>query len=151
MFLCTPISGWHPRWRQTSHQRCRLLLHRRWWRPLQGHVAIQAVLLRGLQARHRAGSRFLPIKAICRKNRIGRIVSERRSWLGKFYDYFFGINRDHFVYAPSQWETTLHCNVVSHWLGAFTKWTLIKPFSEPMLTYCQLDIWEQISINFQTK
>ena len=32
--------------------------------------------------------------------------------------------RDHFVNAPSQWETTLHCNVVSHWLGAFTKWSL---------------------------
>ena len=32
--------------------------------------------------------------------------------------------RDHFSYAPSQWETTLHCNVVSHWLGAYTKWTL---------------------------
>ena len=27
---------------------------------------------------------------------------------------------DHFVYAPTQWETTLQCNVVSHWLGAFT-------------------------------
>ena len=26
-----------------------------------------------------------------------------------------------FVYAPSQWQTTLQCNVVSHWLGAFTK------------------------------
>ena len=32
--------------------------------------------------------------------------------------------RDHFVYPPSQWETTLHCNVVSHWLGAYTKWSL---------------------------
>ena len=31
--------------------------------------------------------------------------------------------RDHFVYAPSQWETTLQCNVVSHWLGAHTKWS----------------------------
>ena len=30
--------------------------------------------------------------------------------------------KDHFVYAPSQWETTLHCNVVPHWLGAYTKW-----------------------------
>ena len=27
--------------------------------------------------------------------------------------------RYHFVYAPSQWETTLHCNVVSHWLGTY--------------------------------
>ena len=25
---------------------------------------------------------------------------------------------------PSQWETTLHCNVVSHWLGTITKWSL---------------------------
>ena len=32
--------------------------------------------------------------------------------------------RDHFVYVPSQWETTLHCNVVSYWLGAYTKWSL---------------------------
>ena len=28
------------------------------------------------------------------------------------------------VYAPSQWETTLHCNVVSRWLGTDTKWSL---------------------------
>ena len=34
---------------------------------------------------------------------------------------------DHFVNAPSQWETMLQCNVASHWLGAFTKWTLIIP------------------------
>ena len=32
--------------------------------------------------------------------------------------------RDHFVYVPSQWETLL-CNVVSHWLGAYTKWSLV--------------------------
>ena len=31
---------------------------------------------------------------------------------------------DHFVNAPSQWETTLHRNFVSHWLGTFTKWSL---------------------------
>ena len=28
---------------------------------------------------------------------------------------------DHFVHAPSQWETTLHGNAVSHWLDAYTK------------------------------
>ena len=32
--------------------------------------------------------------------------------------------RDHFVYAANQWETTSHCNVVSHWLEAYTKWSL---------------------------
>ena len=29
--------------------------------------------------------------------------------------------KDQFVYVPSQWETTLHCNVVSYCLGAYTK------------------------------
>ena len=32
--------------------------------------------------------------------------------------------RDHFVYVPSQWEMTLHRNVISHWLGTYTKWSL---------------------------
>ena len=32
--------------------------------------------------------------------------------------------RDHSVHAPGQWEMTLHCSVVSHWLGAYTKWSL---------------------------
>ena len=30
-------------------------------------------------------------------------------------------HRNHSLYAPSQWETTVYCNVVSHWLGAHTK------------------------------
>ena len=29
------------------------------------------------------------------------------------------------VYAPSQWEPTLQRNVVSHWLRAYTKWSLV--------------------------
>ena len=33
--------------------------------------------------------------------------------------------RDHALYALSQWETTLQCNGVSHWLGAFTEWSLV--------------------------
>ena len=43
----------------------------------------------------------------------------------------FGVIRDHFVYACSQWETTLDLNVVSHWLGAYTKWSLcnVSPFA----------------------
>ena len=32
--------------------------------------------------------------------------------------------RDHFVYAPSQWEMALHCNTVSRWLGAYTEWSI---------------------------
>ena len=30
-----------------------------------------------------------------------------------------------FCHAASQWETALHCNDVSHWLGAYTEWSLI--------------------------
>ena len=32
--------------------------------------------------------------------------------------------RDHSEYELSQWETTLHCNVVSHWLSPFPEWSL---------------------------
>ena len=38
--------------------------------------------------------------------------------------YKIDTGRDHFAYAASQWETTLQCNVVSHWLGAYSKWYL---------------------------
>ena len=30
---------------------------------------------------------------------------------------------DHSVHALSQWEATLHCNVTSHWLGVYIKWS----------------------------
>ena len=33
-------------------------------------------------------------------------------------------SRDHFVYALSQWKMMLQCNVISHWLGAYTIWSL---------------------------
>ena len=36
---------------------------------------------------------------------------------------------DHYVYAPSQWETMLHCNVVSHWLGTYKKIIPGEPIS----------------------
>ena len=35
-----------------------------------------------------------------------------------------GYNRDHIVNALSQWETTLHCTVVSHRLCMIAKWSL---------------------------
>ena len=34
---------------------------------------------------------------------------------------FISCARIIFVYASSQWEMTLHCNVISHWWGACTK------------------------------
>ena len=36
------------------------------------------------------------------------------------------ITRDYIVYEFSQWETTLHCNAVSHWLNLYTEWSTIS-------------------------
>ena len=36
------------------------------------------------------------------------------------------LGRDYFYECPDQWEMTLQCNVISHWLGAFTKWSLVR-------------------------
>ena len=43
--------------------------------------------------------------------------------------------RDHFVNAPSQWEMILHYNIVSHWLDAYTKWSLDR------FLFCCLLFW----------
>ena len=37
----------------------------------------------------------------------------------------YGLFRDNAVYAPSQWGTMLHWDDVSHWLGAYTEWSLL--------------------------
>ena len=62
---------------------------------------------------------------------LGQIINNHRGnvccWWLFFYSIRRGcIHRDHFVYAFSQWETTLQCNIVSHWLGPYTEWSLIQ-------------------------
>ena len=32
--------------------------------------------------------------------------------------------KDHYLHALSQWETMLQCNIISHWLKAYTTWSL---------------------------
>ena len=34
-------------------------------------------------------------------------------------------NRDHFVYVPSQWKMVLQCNIISHWLGPCSEWSML--------------------------
>ena len=64
-----------------------------------------------------------------------RVVSNRSIELSLYCSTFswttltgiywaYTVIRDHFVYVLSQWETTLQCDIVSHWLGAPTKWSL---------------------------
>ena len=35
------------------------------------------------------------------------------------------MTRDDYVYGSCQWEATLQCNVISHWQGAYSKWSLM--------------------------
>ena len=35
-------------------------------------------------------------------------------------------NKDHSEFGFSQWETTLHCNVASHWLSPYPEWSIYK-------------------------
>ena len=71
-------------------------------------------------------------------------------------------------FAPSQWETALLCNDVSHWLGASLESALYhkiqsslakvmvccvlgsKPLPEPMLIYCQFNPSKQNSLKFES-
>ena len=34
------------------------------------------------------------------------------------------------MYVPSQWEPTLQCNIVSHWLGTYIKWSVNTAWQE---------------------
>ena len=44
--------------------------------------------------------------------------------------------RDPFVYGLSQWETTLQCNDVSHWLSPCIKWSLYCSHSVFYVSLC---------------
>ena len=59
-------------------------------------------------------------------------------------EYHKKITRDHFVYVPNEWET-LQCNVsqcnVSHWLGTYTKWSLITVKCPEFIGLHQYKLW----------
>ena len=46
--------------------------------------------------------------------------------------------KDHFVHALSQWDMVLHCNIISHWLGAYTKWSLCMVYGAWGMGY---EVW----------
>ena len=60
---------------------------------------------------------------VCREvpTKLWGVFGELKLW---FKFCFIAVFMDHFVYAPSQWEMTLHCDAISHWLGAYTKGSL---------------------------
>ena len=55
---------------------------------------------------------------------------------------------DHFMNAPSQWAMTLHCNVIPHWPGAYTKWSLQKSYScVDIICLCQFKVWPTVYLS----
>ena len=71
-------------------------------------------------------------------------------------DLKLGINSDNytqagmiFMYAPCQWETTLQCNVFSHWLGEYIWWSLLRwhyNVVQYMIIHTALQ-WQELNIN----
>ena len=85
-----------------------------------------------------------------------RTFSNEFSWMKKYciwfifqWGLFLGVQltkrhycRDHFVYTANQWETTLQCKVVSRWLGAWTKWSLVMAGSHGLIFTSNQGIWK---------
>ena len=61
---------------------------------------------------------------------------ERAWWFNPMRD----LTRDQCRYAPSQWERTLYCNSVSHWLGTFFDWSL--PYWMGHVA-CMMTLWHE--------
>ena len=57
------------------------------------------------------------------------------------------ILRDQSRYSPSQWETSLQCNDVSHWLGAYLDWSLYTSLSTKVFIYLFLIFQVKLSLN----
>ena len=56
--------------------------------------------------------------------------------------------RDHSVYAPGQWEMALHCNAVSHWLDAYTEWSLMFCPMKILTFWLKLHVYWSIFLGF---
>ena len=54
---------------------------------------------------------------------------------------------DQFRYAPSQWETSLHCNDASHWLGAYLDWSLHMVTGQSFLQVLSIEYLINVCIN----
>ena len=80
---------------------------------------------------------FFSLKIMYLKILFGKCkaILPRSEWVNSEIRSF----RGHFLHVPSQWETMLHCNIVSHWLVAYTKWSLgLNELEELCLSPCCL-------------
>ena len=66
---------------------------------------------------------FLHVISLVKTNWIKYVIFDETSLQGLV------IHMGHSGYGLSQWERTLHCNTVSHWLGPYTEWSLKQDYS----------------------
>ena len=52
--------------------------------------------------------------------------AEMISYLIACHMFYCGVSRDQSGYGLSQWETMLHCNIVSHWPSPNLEWSLVR-------------------------
>ena len=60
-----------------------------------------------------AGDAVTPISCICNDRLTNHIINTKHA-----------VYRHDSGYGLRQWETTLYCNVVSHWLSSYSDWSL---------------------------
>ena len=109
----------------------------RWFPPLSVYTLLFHFSMDGEESREGGITRLFHSKSLdcCAGRMENSQVYTNSHWSGASLSiniYVFHniwISRNYFVYVPSQWETVLQCNVVSHWLGACTEWSLITLLS----------------------
>ena len=107
----SPYGVTRPQWVDLSRQGD-LFMH--WWNGSR---------LVHMMTCHLSGTKTLPELSIaqCQLDPQEQISASRCSRI-TFWEI---ASRDQSMYAPSQWEMSLHCNDISHWLGAYLDWSLI--------------------------
>ena len=88
-----------------------------------------------------------------KKTYVKRLISNYLKWnvchltTMSWQNIFLSFSRDLSVYGLSQWETTFHCNVVSHWLSAYTEWSLSsRPIENVLRCVCVINQHQLLTI-----
>ena len=118
---------------QTSYNTCGWIEKQRWRKTLErSHFSNE-----GLEMSHGTPHNFalntcvyyqMNVWCDLEKN-LMKSLPNMMQWTcdNKYCNIRSGGCRDPSMHAPSQWDRMLHCNVISHWLGAYTKWSLWLP------------------------
>ena len=92
----------------------------------KGHLIVHlAKTIRSPKYRFIASASQTPMQNINHSNAIWA-VTLINILFGEMFLSLTTMKTSTFMYGLNQWETTLQCNVVSHWLSTYPEWSLIK-------------------------